>query len=47
VLAIDNVLAPAPDELTDFLALVTGDDRLVGTTVAIGKGLHLAWHRTS
>lgn len=47
VLAIDNVLAPAPDELTDFLALVTGDDRLVGTTVAIGKGLHLAWRRAS
>jgi predicted O-methyltransferase YrrM len=43
VLAIDNVLAPSPDELTEFLALVTADDRLVGTTVAVGKGLHLAW----
>jgi predicted O-methyltransferase YrrM len=43
VLAIDNVLAPSPDELTDFLALVGADDRLVGTTVEVGKGLHLAW----
>jgi predicted O-methyltransferase YrrM len=47
VLAIDNVLAPSPDELTGFLALVTVDDRLVGTTVAVGKGLHLAWRRTT
>lgn len=45
VLVIDNVLAPSPDELTDFLALVGADDRLVGTTVEIGKGLHLAWRR--
>ena len=43
VLAIDNVLAPSPDELTDFLALTGADDRLVGTTVDVGKGLHLAW----
>jgi predicted O-methyltransferase YrrM len=43
VLAIDNVLAPSPDELTDFLALVDADDRLVGTTAEVGKGLHLAW----
>lgn len=47
VLAIDNVLAPSPDELTEFLALVSVDDRLVGTTVAVGKGLHLAWRRSS
>jgi predicted O-methyltransferase YrrM len=45
VLAIDNVLAPSPEELTDFLALVAADDRLVGTTVEVGKGLHLAWRR--
>ncbi len=43
VLAIDNVLAPSPDELTDFLALVGADDRLARTTVEVGKGLHLAW----
>jgi predicted O-methyltransferase YrrM len=45
VLAIDNVLAPSPDELTEFLEWVGVDDRLVGTTVAVGKGLHLAWRR--
>jgi predicted O-methyltransferase YrrM len=46
VLAIDNVLAPSPDELTEFLTSVSVDDRLVGTTVAVGKGLHLAWRRS-
>ncbi|MEV0406774.1 class I SAM-dependent methyltransferase [Actinoallomurus sp. NPDC050550] len=46
VLAVDNVLAPSPDELTGFLALVTGDDRVTGSTVSVGKGLHLAWRRT-
>lgn len=45
VLAIDNVLAPSPDELIEFLELVTVDERLIGTTVAVGKGLHLAWRR--
>lgn len=45
VLAVDNVLAPSPEELTDFLALVTADDRLIGCTVVVGKGLHLAWRR--
>jgi predicted O-methyltransferase YrrM len=45
VLAIDNVLAPSPEELTEFLALVGADDRLVGTTVTVGKGLHLAWRQ--
>ena len=46
VLAIDNVLAPSPDELTGFLGLVTGDGGFTGTTVPVGKGLHLAWRRT-
>lgn len=46
VLAIDNVLAPSPEELTEFIALVDGDDRLTGGTVRVGKGLHLAWRRT-
>jgi predicted O-methyltransferase YrrM len=46
VLAIDNVLAPSPEELTEFIALVDGDDRLTGSTVPVGKGLHLAWRRT-
>jgi predicted O-methyltransferase YrrM len=45
VLAIDNVLAPSPEELTDFLGLVADDDRLTGTTFDVGKGLHLAWRR--
>jgi hypothetical protein len=35
VLAIDN----APGEVAGFLALVAADPALVGTTVAIGKGL--------
>jgi predicted O-methyltransferase YrrM len=46
VLAIDNVLAPSPEELTEFIGLVADDDRLVGTTIDVGKGLHLAWRRT-
>lgn len=46
VLAIDNVLAPSPDELNDFLALTGADNRLVGATVDVGKGLHLAWCHT-
>jgi predicted O-methyltransferase YrrM len=46
VLAIDNVLAPSPEELTEFIGLVDADDRLVGTTFDVGKGLHLAWRRT-
>lgn len=47
VLAIDNVLAPSPGELVDFIALVAGDARLTGSTVSVGKGLHLAWRRTN
>ncbi|HYJ68991.1 MAG TPA: class I SAM-dependent methyltransferase [Nocardioidaceae bacterium] len=46
VLAIDNVLAPSPEELTEFLGLVAADDRLSGVTIDVGKGLHLAWRRT-
>jgi predicted O-methyltransferase YrrM len=39
VLAIDNVLSHA-DEVAGFLKLLDRD--FVGTTVAVGKGLHLA-----
>jgi predicted O-methyltransferase YrrM len=45
VLAIDNVLSH-PDEVADFLALVASDGGFVSHTVAVGKGLHLAWRRT-
>ena len=44
VLAIDNVLSHA-DEVVPFLRLLAGDQRLLGSTVAVGKGLHLAWRR--
>ena len=44
VLAIDNVLSHA-DEVAPFLTLLAGDSTLVGTTVAVGKGLHLVWRR--
>jgi predicted O-methyltransferase YrrM len=42
VLAIDNVLSHA-DEVAPFLKLLDGE--FVGTTVGVGKGLHLAWRR--
>ena len=42
LLAIDNVLSH-PDEVSPFLALLAGDPTIMGTTVAVGKGLHLAW----
>jgi predicted O-methyltransferase YrrM len=45
VLAVDNVLSH-PDEVADFLALVAADGGFVAHTVAVGKGLHLAWRRT-
>ena len=44
VLAIDNVLSHA-DEVEPFLRLLGGDRTLLGSTVAVGKGLHLAWRR--
>ena len=44
VLAIDNVLSH-PAEVADFLGLVAADGGFTGTTVAIGKGLYLAWRR--
>jgi predicted O-methyltransferase YrrM len=44
VLAIDNVLSHA-DEVVPFLRLLAGDQRLLGSTVAVGKGLHVAWRR--
>jgi predicted O-methyltransferase YrrM len=42
VLAIDNVLSHA-DEVAPFLTLLAREGEFVGTTVAVGKGLHLAW----
>src|SRR5262249_11693269 len=42
VLAIDNVLSHA-DEVAPFLTLLASDSTVVGTTVSVGKGLHLAW----
>ena len=44
VLAIDNVLSH-PHEVSAFLALLAGDRAIVGTTVAVGKGLYLGWRR--
>jgi predicted O-methyltransferase YrrM len=44
VLAIDNVLSH-PDEVAEFLALVAADGGFVADTVAVGKGLYLAWKR--
>lgn len=44
VLAIDNVLSHA-DEVVPFLRLLAGDRTLLGSTVAVGKGLHVAWRR--
>ena len=44
VLAIDNVLSH-PDEVAPFLALLAREPAVVGSTFAIGKGLHLAWRR--
>ena len=44
LLAIDNVLSHA-DEVAPFLALLAGEPALVRTTIAVGKGLHLAWRR--
>ncbi|UQU64198.1 class I SAM-dependent methyltransferase [Couchioplanes caeruleus] len=44
VLAIDNVLSH-PDEVAEILALLAADPDFVGETVAVGKGLHLAWRR--
>ena len=42
VLAIDNVLSHA-DEVAPFLTLLARESMLIGSTVAVGKGLHLAW----
>ena len=42
VLAIDNVLSH-PDEVRDFLALIR--DATEAVTVAVGKGLYLAWRK--
>ena len=46
VLAIDNVLSH-PDEVAPFLTLTAGEPTLVGATIAVGKGLHLAWLRST
>jgi predicted O-methyltransferase YrrM len=44
LLAVDNVLSHA-DEVAPFLALQAREPPLVRTTIAVGKGLHLAWRR--
>jgi predicted O-methyltransferase YrrM len=44
VLAVDNVLSHA-DEVAPFLALLAREATLVRATIAVGKGLHLAWSR--
>jgi predicted O-methyltransferase YrrM len=44
VLAIDNVLSH-PGEVADVLGLAAAAN-FVAETVAVGKGLHLAWRRT-
>jgi predicted O-methyltransferase YrrM len=46
VLAIDNVLSHA-DEVAPFLMLLSRESSLVGATVAVGKGLYLAWRHDS
>ena len=46
VLAIDNVLSHA-DEVAPFLKLLGSEPALVRATVAVGKGLHLAWRRAT
>ena len=43
VLAVDNVLSHA-DEVVPLLALLARETALVRATVAVGKGLHLAWN---
>lgn len=42
VLAVDNVLSH-PDEVAAFLALVRAHGGFVSETIAVGKGLFLAW----
>ncbi len=44
VQVVDNVLSH-PGEVEDYLGLVESDTNLVGATVPVGKGLHLAWRR--
>jgi predicted O-methyltransferase YrrM len=46
VLAIDNVLSHA-DEVAPFLMLLSREPALVGATIAVGKGLYLAWRHNS
>ncbi len=43
VLAIDNVLSHA-EEVAPFLTLLAREQSLVRSTLAVGKGLHLAWY---
>jgi predicted O-methyltransferase YrrM len=45
VLAVDNVLSH-PAEVAEFLGLVRAHGGFVSETVAVGKGLFLAWLRT-
>jgi predicted O-methyltransferase YrrM len=45
ILAVDNVLSHA-DEVAPFLALLARESEMVKATVAVGKGVHLAWRRS-
>lgn len=42
LMLIDNIHTPAPDELTEYLALVEADDTLDLVIVPIGSGLGIA-----
>ncbi|GAA3939179.1 hypothetical protein Aau02nite_47950 [Amorphoplanes auranticolor] len=46
LLAIDNVLSH-PDEVAGVLRLIAADGRFAAETVAVGKGLHLAYLQAS
>lgn len=41
---IDNVLSH-PEEVAPFLSLLMEEPDVIGATVAVGKGLHLAWRQ--
>jgi predicted O-methyltransferase YrrM len=45
VLAIDNVLSH-PAEVAEVLTLIAATPGVVAETIAVGKGLHLAWRRS-
>jgi hypothetical protein len=36
-----------PGEVAEILALIAGNAAFIAQTVAVGKGLYLAWRRTA